>query len=125
MADKQEPFVLELAPLPREQMGPFLLLGVDKDADKEQIEASWAQRIIWARKNQIRTALGDVNWARDVLNDPARRVKADVTSLNADTAAAVLRRLTELYGAWQPLDVEKPLGDYVPPTEVPGAADVH
>ena len=28
-----EPVVLELAPLPREQVGPFLLLGLDKDAD--------------------------------------------------------------------------------------------
>ena len=28
-----EPVVLDLAPLPREQIGPFLLLGLDKDAD--------------------------------------------------------------------------------------------
>ena len=32
----------ELASLPREQVGPFLLLGLDKTADKEQIEANWA-----------------------------------------------------------------------------------
>src|SRR5438132_13782945 len=49
----QEPVVLELAPLPREKSGPFLLLGVEKDADKELIEASWARRVIGARKNQI------------------------------------------------------------------------
>ena len=32
--------VLELAPIPREQVGPFLLLGLDKSADKDQIEAN-------------------------------------------------------------------------------------
>ena len=62
MADEHEPVVLELAALPREQLGPFLLLGLDKNADAEAIEASWAQRVIWARKNQIRTPLGDINW---------------------------------------------------------------
>lgn len=41
MAEHSEPVVLELAPLPREQIGPFLLLGLEKDADREQIEASW------------------------------------------------------------------------------------
>ena len=49
------PIVLELAPLPREQVGPFLLLGVDKTAAKEEIEANWAQRVIWARKGQVKT----------------------------------------------------------------------
>lgn len=131
MAEKPEPIVLELAPLPREQIGPFLLLAVDKNADAEQVEANWAQRVLQARKQQIRTPLGDINWARDVLNDPARRVQADVASLNADTASGVLRRLAEQYGAlarggpaWQPQDEEKPLGDYVPPTEVPSGAEV-
>ena len=37
------PVVLELAFLPREQVGPFLLLGVDKTQGKDQIEANWAQ----------------------------------------------------------------------------------
>jgi hypothetical protein len=87
VADEHEPVVLELAALPREQLGPFLLLGLDKNADAEAIEASWAQRVIWARKNQIRTPLGDINWAREVINDPDRRVRADLTSLNTDTAA--------------------------------------
>ena len=110
MADEHEPVVLELAALPREQIGPFLLLGVDKDAGPKQIEANWAQRVIWARKNQIRTVLGDINWAREVITDPERRVRADLTSLNIDTAEGILRRLAEQYGAgtegisWRALD---------------------
>jgi hypothetical protein len=131
MSKEQEPVILELAPLPREQIGPFLLLGVEKDADQKQIEASWAQRVIWARKNQIAIALADINWAREVINDPERRPRADVTSLNVDTAERVLTQLEEQYGtligsglAWQPLEVEQAWTDYVPDTEVPNARDV-
>src|SRR5438270_4274681 len=114
MADEQEPVVLELAALPREQIGPFLLLGVDKDAGPEEIEANWAQRVIWARKNLLRTALGDINWAREVITDPERRVRADLTSLNTDTADGVLHRLSAQYGTsprgtWQAVDEEKSL----------------
>jgi hypothetical protein len=130
MAEEKDPVVLELAPLPREQLGPFLILGVDKSAGEKEIEANWAQRVIWARKNQIRIALGDINWAREVINDPERRVRADLTSLNFDTALGVLQCLREQYGAakagtnWQPLDVEKSLDEFVPPAEVPDAAAV-
>jgi hypothetical protein len=129
MAEPQEPVVLELAPLPREQIGPFLLLGVDKDAAGEAIEANWAQRVIWARKNQIRTPLGDINWAREVITDLERRVRADLTSLNTDTADGLLQRLAREYEAppeggvkWPVLDVEKPVEDYAPPTEIPDMA---
>src|SRR5436309_1766050 len=128
---KDEPIVLELAPLPREQIGPFLLLGVDKDADKEQIEAHWAQRVIWARKNQLGVALQEIHWAREAINDPERRVRADAAGLNADTVEGVLRRIARRYGAadqagptWQPLDAEKPLAAYTPPAEVPDADQV-
>jgi hypothetical protein len=130
MADEKDPVVLELAALPREQLGPFLILGVDKSAGEKEIEANWAQRVIWARKNQIRIPLGDINWAREVINDPDRRVRADLTSLNFDTAQGVLQRLREEYGAarvgtnWQPLDVEKSLDEFVPLAEVPDAAVV-
>ena len=120
--------VLELAPLPREQVGPFLLLGVDKLADKEQIEANWAQRVIWARKGQGKVPLEDINWARENLNDREKRIRADAASLNADTTGGVLRRLIERYGGKAspapgcvPLDVEKPLAGYTPPTEIPDA----
>src|SRR3954454_19589645 len=81
--DNSEPAAsVELAPLPREQVGPFILLGVPKDADTETIESHWAQRVIWARRGQTRTALEDIHWAREVLRDPERRVAADLDSLN-------------------------------------------
>ncbi len=49
------PVMLQLAPLPRTQIGPFLILGVDKDADKETVESQWAQRLIWrARARRVR-----------------------------------------------------------------------
>jgi hypothetical protein len=131
MSDSQEPVILELAPLPREQIGPFLLLGLSKTADQEEIEASWAQRVIWARKKQCRVPLEDVNWARETINSPERRVRADVASLNVDTADGVLHQLASRYAgkdprgpAWQPLDREKPLADYTPATAVPDAREV-
>lgn len=124
-----DPVVLELAALPREQIGPFLLLGVDKDADQEQIEKQWAQRVIAARKNQIRISLADINWARDQLSDPVKRVQADAVTLNEDTSERTLRGLEEALGVaepagprWRPIDVEKPLADYTPPIAVPDAA---
>src|SRR5437588_10194862 len=112
MADKHEPVVLELAPLPREQIGPFLILGLDKDADKDQIEANWARRVIWARKGQTRLPLEDINWAREAVSDPDKRLRCDVLSLNLDLSDGTLRRLGQRYGVtgaapavgWQPLD---------------------
>lgn len=127
MANKQEPIVLELAPLPREQVGPFLLLGLDKAAGAEQVEAHWAQRLIGARKNQIGVALEEINWAREVLRDPDRRALADATSLNTDTTDGTLRRLEAAYPTgprWQPLDMEKSLDDYAPAVDVPDVEEV-
>ena len=116
------PVVLELAPLPRDQVGPFLILGVEKTADREQIEAAWAKRLIWARKNLIKTPLEDINWAREVLND----FKADAASVNLDTTEGVLRRLRERYSSQaageaggKPLDIEIPLADFSPDIPVP------
>jgi hypothetical protein len=123
--------VLELAPLPREQIGPFILLGLDKTAERDQIEAHWAQRVIWARKSQVSTPLEDVNWARETINDPEKRIRADAASFNVDTTDGTLRRLAERYAAppppgagCQPFDVEKQLADYTPPTEIPNAEEV-
>jgi hypothetical protein len=128
MTDQPDLVTLELAPLPREQTGPFILLGLEKSADQEAIEANWAQRVIWSRKKQFRIPLEDVNWAREVINDPQRRVQADVTSLNADTADRTLASLAGPAGtkgpAWQPLDREKDLRDHLPPVEVPAVEDV-
>src|SRR5262245_51132940 len=91
------PVLLDLAPMPREQMGPFLLLGVTKDCGKEQIEANWAERVRWARRNQIKTSLEDINWAREIVNDADKRVRSDASSLNLDTTEGTLRRLAERY----------------------------
>jgi hypothetical protein len=125
------PVVLELAPLPREQAGPFLILGVPKTAVGDQVEAQWARRVIWARKKQVKAPLEDINWAREVLNDPERRLLADAASLNIDTMEGVLQQLEGRYegagpghSAAQPLDVEKPLADYTPDVELPDIADI-
>lgn len=122
------PVVLDLANLPRDQVGPFLILGVDKTADKEQVEAAWAQRVIWARKGVIKTPLEDVNWAREAMSDFDKRVRADAASLNLDTSDGVLRNLRERFSgkgenAGRPLDDELDLADYSPDIPVPDLAE--
>lgn len=129
---RNEPVVLELASLPRDQMGPFLILGLDKVAEKKEVDEHWAERVKWARRNLVKVPLEDINWARDVLGDADRRLKADASSLNADTGEGLIASLARRYGAdggqvsrlWQPLDFEKPLADYSPAAEVPDAATV-
>ena len=132
MGQISEPVVLELATLPREQIGPFLLLGLDKTADKETLDAHWAERLKWARKGLSKVPLEDVNWAREILSDVERRIRADAASLNADTTDGVLAQLADRYGVqegravrtWQALDREKPLADYRPSADVPDAEAV-
>ena len=127
MPRSPEPVVLELATLPREQIGPFLLLGLDKSADKTALDAHWAERLKWARKGQAKVPLEDINWAREILNDVERRIRADAASLNADTCDGTLAQFAQRYGmeggqvtrTWQALDCEKQLADYLPPAEVP------
>lgn len=118
MAGREAPLILKLAPLPRTQIGPFLILGVDKDATREEIEAAWAQRLIWARKGQTPVPLEDINWAREVLCDAERRLRADVVSLTIDTADATLRKLRQQFleasAAGQPIDIEPDLSGYQP-----------
>src|SRR5260370_41921874 len=94
---KNEPVVLELAALPREQIGPFLLLGLSKDADKDQIDAQWADRIKMSRRQALKVPLEDVNWAREMLKEPDKRVRADAASLNSDTSDGTLRELARRY----------------------------
>lgn len=131
MSDNQEPIVLELASLPREQLGPFLLLGLPKDADREQVEAHWAQRVKAVRRNQLRVPLEDINWAREVLDDLERRCQAEASTLNLDTVDQRLRLLAEAYGVgdkpgptWQPHEQEKSLADYTPAVPLPELATV-
>lgn len=127
MGRSAEPVVLELAMLPREQVGPFLLLGLDKTADKETLDSHWAERLKWARKGLAKVPLEDINWAREILNDVERRIRADAASLNADTTEGILAQFAQLYGVqegrgermWLALDSEKPLADYRPPADVP------
>lgn len=125
------PVVLELAPLPREQAGPFLVLGVPKNATREQIEEHWAKRVIWARKKQINVQLEDINWAREMLNDADKRLTADAASLNLDTPEGILQQLAgnrsgagQLPPGCRPLDVEKPLADYAPAVEFPDVDEI-
>jgi hypothetical protein len=125
------PIVLEIAALPRERIGPFLLLGVEKDASVAEIEAHWAQRLIWARQKSIRTPLEDVNWAKEALLDRERRVSADVVSLNLDTSAGELRQILDKHGPLEPevptwVAREAPLPDLPdpPPSLLPNADEL-
>src|SRR5262249_8961394 len=128
---KAGPVILSIAPLPREQIGAFLLLGLDKTATTEQAEASWAERLKQARKNQTTLPLEDINWARDVVKEPENRVRADAGSLNLDTSMLILKALADRYGeanlaasGWQPRDVEKPLAGFTLPTPVPDIQEI-
>ena len=126
MAKSPEPMTLELATLAREQMGPFLILGVDKSGAKDKIEAQWARRLKECLSKRVNLAREDVNWAKEMLGDRDKRLRADAASLNLDNAEGTLGQLTTRYNAgagggraWQPLDAERPLSDYMPPAEVP------
>jgi len=123
------PIVLQLAPLPRTQIGPFLILGVDKDATRETIEAAWAEKVKQARRGQIKTPLEDINWAREMLTSKESRLRCDAVALNIDTTDGTLRKLRERYQGKQqvevrarPIDTEKWLADYTPAIAVPAVA---
>ncbi len=127
----EQPVMLELAALPREQIGPYLILGVDKDAGPDEIEAHWAHRLVWSRWKQIRTPLEDVNWAKEVLADRDRRVTADVQSMNPDTLSGELRQLLDRHGPLEPevprwVPAEPPLPELpeLPADAVPGVEDL-
>jgi hypothetical protein len=126
MPNESAPVVLELAPLPREQLGPFVILGLPKDADRDQIEAGWAERVKLARKNQFKMPLEDINWAREMVNEREKRFKFASSSLNLDTGESTLARLAESYGirdvsrpAWKPYESERSLADYTPAMTLP------
>ncbi len=130
MNETQDPVLLELAPLSREKIGPFILLGLEKDAAPEAIEAHWAQRVIWARKNQIAIALTEVNWARETLNDPDKRVRADAASFNTDITSGVLQDLAQRYGVgpagpgWKPLEVDRLAAESQPAVKIPDPEEI-
>lgn len=125
------PIVLQLAPLPRTQVGPFLILGVDKDATRETIEAAWAEKIKQARRGQIKTPLEDINWAREMLMSKESRIRCDAIALNVDTTDGTLKKLRDRYQGKQqaeirckPIDTEKWLADYVPATTAPPVDEI-
>jgi hypothetical protein len=128
VVDSDQPLLLDLASLPREQIGPFLILGIDKDADNKELEAHWAQRLIWARAKQVRIPLEDINWAKEMLQDRDRRVLADILSLNPDTLSGEMRQLLQLdkHGAlepeepgWTPLEPPLPELPEMPAEQLP------
>jgi hypothetical protein len=74
-------------------MGPFLILGLDKDASPEEVDKAWRERLQWVEQGWSNVSCDDLNWAHDVLLDPERRVAADAASLNPDTLAQPCRHL--------------------------------
>lgn len=117
----------EIASLPRHQVGPFLILGLPKDASKDDIEAGWARKVIQARRNLTATPLEDINWSREVLNDSSRRHLADASTLNIDTSDGTLRRLdaaTSGRNGCRPIDVEKDFADYRPDVAIPSTEEL-
>ncbi len=118
------PVVLQLAPLPRAQIGPFLLLGVDKDAGREAIESAWAERVKLARRGLSKVSLEDFNWAREMLSGKEARLRADAIALNLDTTDGTLKKLKQHFqrqdvAGCRPLDAEKWLAEHAPATPVP------
>jgi hypothetical protein len=108
-----------------------LILGVDKDATRETVEAAWAEKIKQARRGQIKTPLEDINWAREMLMSKESRVRCDAVALNVDTTDGTLKKLRERYQGKQqvevrckPIDTEKWLADYAPATTVPPVAEI-
>lgn len=94
-----KPLELLTATLLREQIGPFLILGVDKDASPEEIEAAWRQRVEWVEQGQLRVSVEDLTWAKEILLDADRRILADIGSLNPDTSDGQLRQMLAVQGS--------------------------
>lgn len=132
MPPPNTPIVLQLAPLPRTQIGPFLILGVDKDASRETIEAAWAEKVKQARRGQVKTPLEDINWAREMLTSKESRIRCDAIALNVDTTDGTLKKLKERYQGkveqveirCKPIDTEKWLADYTPAVPVPSVEEI-
>jgi hypothetical protein len=113
MSEMPQPVVLELAPLPREQMGPYFILGLEKDASHQAIQAQWELRVHHADAYKSGLSTEDFDWAKETLLDPVRRINADLASLNADTTERKVGRLLQEFGwgstslaiGWVPLEI--------------------
>jgi hypothetical protein len=132
MPSPNTPIVLQLAPLPRTQIGPFLILGVDKDASREVVESAWAEKVKQSRRGQIKTPLEDINWAREMLTSKESRIRCDAVAMNLDTTDGTLKKLRERFQGkvqlaeirCKPVDTEKWLADYSPPIPVPAVEEI-
>lgn len=102
----------------REEAGPFLILGIDKDANDASVEAQYELRKLASQRGELKWSADDIEWARDQLLNSDRRVIADADSWNTDIASGDVLRLIRLYrmentsAGWEPLDPE-------PPAELP------
>ena len=88
------------------------------------------QDVLFGEVVTDRIALEDINWARELMSDPERRLRADAMSFNIDTTDGLLQKLKQRFqGVGQatgckPIDVEKNLSEYAPATPVPDTAEV-
>ncbi len=102
----------------REDAGPFLILGIDKDANNASVEAQYESRMSASQRGELKWSASDLEWAREQLLNADRRVVADADSWNTDIASGDVHRLIRLYrmentsAGWEPLDPE-------PPAELP------
>lgn len=99
-------------PADRDDYGPFLLLGVDKDADAATVQSHCVERMRWLDEGAGRFQRADLEWAQGELADAEARLAADLNHLNPDLASGAVGRLTRLYHldgtppGWEPLDPE-------------------
>lgn len=117
----------------RELAGPFIVLGVDKDADEAAINNHFHLQCLAAARGELQWTQGDLEWARQLLHDSKRRLVADLDSVNADLASGEVNRLSRVYHldrstpGWEPLDPEPPMAlpdtaDFDPQAMVDGIA---
>jgi hypothetical protein len=107
----------------RERAGPFLILGIDKDADAATIAAQFERQRHAVQAGLCHWTLDDLDWARNELQDAKQRLAADLNSLDVDLASGEIHRLARLYSladgrpGWEPLDPE-PKVELMPPAAV-------
>lgn len=109
--------------IPRELAGPFIILGVDKDADDATIESHYHSQLTSIERGECNWSPDDLEWARCQLSEAKSRLSADLESLNADLASGEIHRLARLYRldgsppGWEPIDPE-------PPAPLPNIEDI-
>jgi len=116
--DRDEVWELSTARLPWQQAGPFLILGLDKDASSEQVESATRQRLDWIRQGILSCSEEDLNWARDMLLDAEQRIVADAQSLNLDTLDRQWQQLRDTHDSTDWEHPHWPIWDY-PLPEIP------